>query len=63
MNSSAQGVAGCAMMRATARIAAAVSRYVARSVRTAKGFGVSLSVTSVITARVPSEPTSRRVRS
>ncbi len=63
MNSRAQGVAGCAMMAATAPAAAFMSGYTARSVRRAGWMGVSFRVASVMTASVPSEPISSRVRS
>jgi hypothetical protein len=64
MNSSAQGVTGCAMMRATARAAAAdIAIGCAQRAHGRTVSGVSLSVASVISASVPSEPISRRVRS
>ena len=47
----------------TAAAASLIFRYVARIVAIQGGRGVNRSVASVITASVPSEPTSRRVRS
>src|SRR4249919_72108 len=63
MNSSIDGVTGCAISRATACAAEATSRYSARTTRRCGGSGVSLRVASTISAKVPSLPTSRRCRS
>lgn len=63
INSSAQGIVGCAIMAETAFAADSISAYRICMVRLLSGNGVSLRVASVITASVPSEPINRRVRS
>ena len=63
MISRSEGVTGPATTSATAAAAASSEGKVATAVSAGAGAGSSRSTTSVTTPSVPSEPTSRRVRS
>ena len=63
ISSSADGTTRARMRFVTASTAARIVVNVARSVTCVGGSGTSLTVTRVITASVPSDPTSNWVRS
>ncbi len=62
MISSVAGTTPAATMAPTAWAAASTVAKVAANVRRATGRGISRTVTSVMMASVPSDPTSRSVR-